>query len=187
MGAPQPFDPTFPRLAPRRPFPPYRHVPGTTPHPRTDPAGHSFGRTEPDDDGSLFTADDWAVNETYLYGVDLYNYAFWWESHEQWELLWKPLDRDSREGLFLRGLIQASATLLKVHAGNARGVSQLFRRSRSNLMAAAGDGHHPYMGLEVQPFVANLQRFIETTAAGSAHDIADLPVIKLARPDGRSS
>ena len=116
--------------------------------------------------------------------------AFWWESHEQWELLWKPLDRHSREGLFLRGLIQASATLLKVHAGNERGVSQLFRRSRSNLMAAAGDGHHPYMGLEVQPFVANLQRFIETTAAGGAHDnsvIADPPVIKLSRPDGGTS
>ena len=186
MGDPKPTDPTLPRYAPQRPFPPYRHVLGVTPHPRTDPAGHSYGLPEPAAAPPL-TEDCWALNETYLYGVDLYNNGYWWESHEQWELLWRMADRQGRTALFLRGLIQASATLLKLLQENDRGVSQLFGRSRSNLLAAVdeeGEGQR-YMGLTIEAFVASLQGFIDTVpsrATGSNSGFSNPPAIQLDLP-----
>ena len=71
IGQPQPFDPGEIRYCPQRPFPPYRHVPGVTPHPIRDPQGHSYGLE--DDDSPVSLPADWRQTEDYLYGVDLYN------------------------------------------------------------------------------------------------------------------
>src|SRR5207248_1598732 len=51
------------------PFPPYAFVPGRTPHPVSDPAGHSYGRTpEP---LAHFDPAEWRTCHPYLYGIDL--------------------------------------------------------------------------------------------------------------------
>jgi len=183
MGDPQPIDPSIlPRYAPQRPFPPYRHALGVTPHPRTDPAGHSYGLPEPAP-GPPLTIDGWAVNECYLFGVDLYNHGYVWESHEQWELLWRGAGRQSRPALFLRGLIQVSATRLKLNQGNERGVSQLFGRSYSNLMAAVDGSGQPYMGVSIEAFVASLQEFIEAAPSRRATSVVvEAPTIQLVLP-----
>src|SRR3989338_7998386 len=61
-------------------FPPYRFIPGENPHPTENPCGHSYGKKGLDI--GLFVPADWRKNEQYLFGIDLYNYGYWWESHE---------------------------------------------------------------------------------------------------------
>jgi len=104
---------TVPRYCPERLLPPYRFVPGVHPHPRRDPAGHSYTEAEPprrDWDPAAWTSlSDW------LWGVDLFNAFFFWEAHEAWERLWIVKPRRSRAALFLQGLIQIAASLLKIH------------------------------------------------------------------------
>ena len=55
----------------------------------------------------------WYDCESYLYGVDLFNHAYWWEAHEAWEGPWRAAGRQSATGFFLQGLIQISVARLK--------------------------------------------------------------------------
>ncbi len=157
---PQPFDPNWPRYCPQRTFPPYRHVPGVTPHPINDPLGHSYSLEENDAPVSL--PEDWCHVEDYLYGVDLYNFAYWWEAHEAWEGLWNKTEDDCR--LFLQGLIQVSASLIKYHTRQLRAIRSLstagrdkVRRVRHNLEDATG----MYMGINLNEFLTCVDTFFE--------------------------
>ncbi len=155
---PQPFDPNWHRYCPEIPFPPYRHVPGVTPHPIRDPLGHSYGIEEEHDDTPL-PPEMWRENEAYLYGVDLYNLAYWWEAHETWEGLWHQAEDTYR--LFLQGLIQVSASLIKYHMRMLRPLRTLSTAGRDKLRQVvdeSGDACNNYMGM-------NLPEFLETTDA----------------------
>jgi hypothetical protein len=129
-------DPGFPRLT-ERPLPAYRFVPGFNAHPFANPAGHSFGQHVEADCDEVWTAErDWRASPRFCYGVDLYNYAYWWEAHEYWEPLWKccPLDHPLRH--FLQGLIQVSAAHLTRHMGRCRGCAALEQRAGARLQRA---------------------------------------------------
>lgn len=137
---PNPPDPAFPRLT-DRPLPPYRYVPGLNPHPTADPLGHSFGVVEPDctaEAAELVT--DWRRSPHFRYGVDLYNFAFWWEAHETWEAPWRclPIGRPHRAAL--QALIQIAAAMLNLHLRRTRGVEALIERIERRLDAARGLG-----------------------------------------------
>lgn len=58
-------------------------------------------------------ADVWK-NPLFLYGVDLYNQGYWWETHVVLEKLWHGFDRGSGPALFLKGLIQLAAAIIKL-------------------------------------------------------------------------
>ncbi|MCB1155573.1 DUF309 domain-containing protein, partial [bacterium] len=118
---PTPFDLTWPRYAPRRPFPSYRFIPGRAPHPITHPDGHSHGRPEPV--FAPLTERNWRESGEYLFGVDLYNFAYWWEAHEAWEGLWR-VSAEPVAG-FLQGWIQCSGALIKAHMGDEGGTRRL--------------------------------------------------------------
>ena len=122
---PEPFDANWHRYCPQKPFPPYRHIPGVTPHPIRDPRGHSYGVEEVHDAEPL-PPEFWRQNEDYLYGVDLYNFAYWWEAHEAWEGLWHQAEGTYR--LFLQGLIQVSAAFIKHPHANAATTAHTFYR-----------------------------------------------------------
>src|SRR3954452_20236915 len=92
------------RLVPDEPLPPYTFVPGRTPHPVSDPTGHSFGVT-PHQPPEL-DPEQWAANRTYLFGIDLFNAGYYWEAHEQWEALWHACGRRGATATFLKALIQ---------------------------------------------------------------------------------
>src|SRR5262245_12835703 len=123
-----------PRYLPEEPWPPYAHVPGRTPHPVSDPAGHQFGaarpRPEPPDPRR------WQESRAFLRGVDLFNHGFYWEAHEEWEGLWHACGRAGPLADVLKGLIKLAAAGVKARAGQPRGVAghaaraaDLFRRS----------------------------------------------------------
>lgn len=123
---PRPYQPTWPRYS-ACPFPSYRFVPGKTPHPRRNPRGHSFGQREPELDA--LRPDAWAESDSYRYGIDLYNFAYWWESHEVFEGFWHAAGPTTEQGQFFQGLIQLAAANLKQFMGSEEAAHNLFRRS----------------------------------------------------------
>lgn len=140
----------------RRPFPPYRFLPGSRdpgPHPRTDPAGHAYG----DEDEYLagFGPDDWAQCEPYLYGVDLFNHGYWWEAHEAWEAVWLAAgQRATRCGSFVQGLIQLAGAQLKRCVDERAGAESLTAAAGARLLQADG----VYLGVDAPALVEEARR-----------------------------
>jgi uncharacterized protein len=134
------------------PLPAYRHRLGVTPHPVTDPRGHSFGVREPAMRQAPWP-DQWRDCELYLFGCDLFNLGFWWEAHEAWEAVWKALPRDSVQARFMQALIQIAAACLQVEAERVDGAARALQRAGTNLMPVMQElgrtGAKRYMGLDV--------------------------------------
>lgn len=137
----------------RRAFPAYRFIPGRSPHPTRDPAGHSYGKEAAE--LSVFDPDAWRDCEPYLYGVDLFNHGYWWEAHEAWEACWVAAGKTTPTGMFLQGLIQVAAACLKKHQGYEQAALLL-----------AGDGLKkfptrvpPLLGIDTAAFKSALRDF----------------------------
>ena len=133
-----------------RPFPSYTYVPGKCPHPRSDASGHSFGEPEPH--VAAFDVGKWRESCEYLYGIDLYNAEFYWESHEQWEALWHSVGRRSEVADFLKGLIKLAAANVKRLEGNDAGVQRHANRA-AQLFAEVCMSHEVMAGLELTRLV----------------------------------
>ncbi|MBI4455122.1 MAG: DUF309 domain-containing protein [Acidobacteria bacterium] len=160
---PEPYDVNGFRYT-TRDFPPYRHLPGVTPHPRLHSRGHQFGKKEvlleP------FNVASWWLSQPYLYGVDLYNFAYFWEAHEAWEEIWRTTERNDLPERFLKGVIQLAAALLKRHQGFSRGMSHLSRRGLDRLRAVA-EVHTDYAGVDLADYIRRMQQvFAESDRSG---------------------
>lgn len=160
-----------PRYADRA-LPPYAHRPGRTPHPVTDPRGHSFGLSHPAPrPGAWSLPHQWRECEPYLAGCDLFNLGYWWEAHEAWEEVWRSLPADAIAARFLRALIQVAAAALKHEAGQLDGAARLLDRAAANLapLLDAGTSGAPFMGLDARGWFTQARR-----------DLAPPPAIVLA-------
>ncbi len=125
-----------------RGFPRYRFIPGQTPHPRRHPDGHTFGLQEPRP--RAFSGDEWSGSEDYLYAIDLYNFAYWWESHESFEGLWHVCGRSTQAGNFFQALLQLAAANLKQVLGRELAVKNLVQRGLARLQKLPPH----YMGID---------------------------------------
>lgn len=97
----------------KKSFPAYAHRPGVTPHPKKA-GGHSESEAEPVSE--LITIHNWFEHDDYLFGVDLFNAAFYWEAHVWWEAVWKALPKGEVRD-FVQGLIKIAAGCLKEAMG----------------------------------------------------------------------
>jgi hypothetical protein len=161
---PAPFDPTWPRYS-ARPFPSYRFVPGLRPHPRRDPDGHSFGVADPH--SPPWRPQDWQELELWLYGIDLFNYAYWWESHEQLEALWLAAGRTTTHACFVQGMIKIAAGCLNLWLGKreiARGQAESGAAVLRTTARAEGD---PYMGVAAAAFADRVSAWLATPRAAA--------------------
>lgn len=156
------MQPAVPRYT-QRPFPKYRYVPQVHPHPEIHPEGHSYGRKpEPLE---FKGPEKWKQNETYLYGVDLFNHGYWWEAHEAWEQVWMTTPKSDAHGQYLQGLIQSSAALLKLYAGNIQGFQKLYGEGKKRLEFCLGQlpGHQrQFMGLKLAEWLERMENFAQT-------------------------
>jgi len=132
-------------------LPAYRFVPGQTPHPRNDPRGHSHGAPEPE--CGPWRPEEWRTNELWLWGVDCFNLAYWWESHEALEALWLAAGRTSAPAQFVQGVIQIAAAHLKRFAGTPDGGRSLVDAGLARLEGFSGT----YLGVDVAAFVAEVR------------------------------
>ncbi len=148
---PTPPDPACPRYS-ERPFPRYRFVPGLTPHPRRHPQGQAYGI--PERPPPRFEPGDWRNNEVYRQGIDLYNFAYWWECHEALEGLWHLTGHQGSEAQFLQGVIQVAAANLRRHLGTPGGARRLGREAVGRLESV---GLAVYMGVRLAPFIQGIR------------------------------
>ena len=155
---PSPPDPAWPRWS-TAPFPRYRFIPGKSPHPRRDRAGHSHGI--PDPRPERLDPRDWALSRTYLRGVDLFNYAYWWESHEAFEALWRGAGQRGPEAELFQGLIQIAASELKRWSGADGAARALAERGKARLASVPS----PWFGLDVQSLVHDVEARMAGTRA----------------------
>lgn len=163
MSCPSPCTQPDPPRYSQRPLPPYRYLPfqtkGALPHPRTDPAGHSYNLD--DDYVPHFTAADWPACEPYLYGIDLFNRGYWWEAHDALEAVWLAAGQRSTQcGVFVQGLIQLAVAQLKRVIGSTAGAQSLTAAGCEKLAVAQGI----FLGIAVAPLVAEAQRCLREDA-----------------------
>ena len=145
-------------------FPPYRFIPGENAHPTENPAGHSYGKNETQSEA--FDPEDWRANERYLFGVDLYNYGYWWEAHEAFEGLWRAAPKNEAASDFLQGLIKFCAAFLKWHVHQKKGVAKLYKGEIGHLQKVSGVHPH-FMGVDLPEYIEK-QRKHFAAVAGSA-------------------
>lgn len=149
----------LPRRLSSKPLPPYRHVPGLTPHPVKDPQGHLFGQVEDQPSSPCRELPErWFECEEYLYGVDLFNRAYLWEAHEAWEIVWIAGGKSTEPATFVQGLIQVSAALLRAHLGTPRGAQNLLARAWGNLDRVTVP--ISYMGLAIEPWRLAVEQYL---------------------------
>jgi len=161
-------------------FPPYRYVPGIHPHPTNSPEGHSYGIE--DGEHEKWDSDLWKDNEDYLFGIDLYNYHYYWEAHEAWEGLWITAVRNSSEHRFLQGLIKCGAALLKIRMANYEIQDLVGSRnlSKSGMSLLSQVGPNEFMGLDIPNFLKEYDSFITPINGAKIIDVnSKSPRIKL--------
>jgi uncharacterized protein len=140
------------RYLPHRDFPPYTYVPGQAPHPIRDPAGHMYGQ-EPAP--AQLLVEEWWNCEEYLWGLDLFNYGYYWEAHEAWEGLWHAAGRTGAVADFLKGLIKLAAAGVKTREGSLVGRQRHLRRARELFDGVRERGHDRFMGLNLGTIAVN--------------------------------
>ncbi|MEE3193717.1 MAG: DUF309 domain-containing protein [Candidatus Poribacteria bacterium] len=170
---PVPFNPDIRRYCPNRGFPSYRYVPRLTPHPAKDPDGHSYRKDSEDIICSVYDASAWSENIDYLYGVDLFNFAYWWEAHEAWEGGWASATGDQK--LFLQGMIQISAALIKWNVKQFRGMRSLSTSGREKLQKISVE-NESFMGIDISQFMKRLDLFFSLPHEGNiaVYDVLDI-------------
>ena len=101
-----------------------------------------------------FPATHWQTSAEYLYGIDLYNYAYWWECHEIFEGLWHAVGHDTEQGNFFQALIQFAAANLKLFTGNYQAAGKLVTSGIIRLQKTPKF----YMGIDVARLTEDVQQ-----------------------------
>jgi uncharacterized protein len=160
----QSSQPSRPRLLPDEPLPPYTFIPGQSPHPISDPAGHSYGYRpevpEPPD------PQRWRESLTYLRGLDLFNHGYYWEAHEAWESLWMACGRTGETADFLKALIKLAAAGVKHLEEKPQGTRSHAERA-AKLLRQLAASHPRFLGLDL----GDLLRAAGQTAGGESPPI----------------
>src|ERR1700694_1437586 len=139
------------RLVPDEPFPAYAYIPGRFPHPTADPAGHSF-HIEPVVPPKV-EPERWQECRPYLYGIDLCNGGYYWESHVAWESLWVACGRKGVIADFLKGLIKLAAAGVKALEGRPEGVKSHSGRAAElwrNVIRSLETDQDEFMGFRIR-------------------------------------
>ena len=152
------------RYAPEKEFPPYSYVSGRFPHPISDPRGHSHGASRLDPPRA--DSDRWQDSGEYRYGIDLFNFGYYWEAHETWEALWHAAGRSGDDATFFQGLIKLAAAGVKLREGNDRGLRRHAWRA-GQLFRQITDRERRYFGLAINDLIA------------CADDLAEKPPYKV--------
>lgn len=167
MASPRP-EPHPPRYS-DRPFPPYRFVPGETPHPHRDPEGYAHG--EPAAAIGDWSATEWGDLEPWLYAVDLFNHGYWWACHEVLEALWHAAGRSTRRARFVQGILQVAAAYLNRSRGHHAAAPAQAERALRRIERAAGS--RVTMGVDVPDFSRRVERSFASPASSPARIVLE--------------
>ena len=99
--------------------------------------------------------EEWWDSDWYLYGIDRYNYGYWWECHEVFEGLWHAVGQDSPQGQFLQALIQVAAANLKRLGNASEPANTLSQSALERLQKFSGT----YMGVDVAALTEDVRAY----------------------------
>ena len=165
------FDLRHPKRYSTLQFPGYRHIPGMTPHPVFDQQGHSFGKSQLE--VIEISKNNWSINEPYLFAIDLFNYGYFWESHEHLEDFWKVSSK-LQEKSFIQGLIQLSAAYLKWVQGLDEGFHKLSSKGLKKILLAQKLSPNVF-GIDIISFIDANTKFLNSNDLTNSNP----PVIEL--------
>lgn len=118
---------------------------------RPDPSGEPFPVPE------RWTPREWRSLLPYLYGIDLYNRAYWWECHEVLEGLWHAAGRTTPPARFVQGIIHLAAAQLNWNRGHTAAARRQARRGIERMAVQAGE---VYMGIDVDRLITGIQAWV---------------------------
>lgn len=118
------------RLCPQREFPPYAFIPGKNPHPLKE-GGHSFSQGEPH--LTKINTDAPYDSEDFLYALDLFNHAYYWETHMYLEALWNAHQRKGDACHLFLAIIKLSAAAIKWKLGQEKAATGHINRAIEHL------------------------------------------------------
>ncbi|MGH8567904.1 MAG: DUF309 domain-containing protein [Gammaproteobacteria bacterium] len=108
-----------------------------------------------------FEPSQWRTSTDYLYGVDLFNYCYWWEAHETWEGIWVAIGRRTPMGQFMQGLIQVSVAHLKRFQGLSAPADRLLWEGFARMARSGGT----FLGIEIELFKREAEAYFTGTRA----------------------
>lgn len=139
------------------PFPSYTHRPGITVHPN-QPGGHSYGLSEPL--ASPLLAGEYPHHALYLFGLDLFNHGYFWESHVAFEAIWNAHHRVGDEANILKALIKLAAAGVKAHQNSNQASLGHIKRGLELIEAVDADILKNVFGLDQQQLLKHLQSLL---------------------------
>ncbi len=95
-------------------------------------------------------------DDDFLYGIDLFNAAYWWEAHVYFERLWAETP-SADERAFLQGLIQLAAALVKRREGSSAGEAKLVAKALEKLQQTRERSGAICMGVPLDPLIASIE------------------------------
>ena len=160
-----PPNPACPRYS-ELPLPAYRYVPGVNPHPRRHREGHGYGQPEPSIDS--WQPEQWRSLVPYLYGVDLFNFAYWWECHEQLEALWHAAGKTTPPAQFVQGILQVAAANLNHHLGKIESARSQAEAGLTRIRKSIPEPTVVYMGVNIAELAIDARAWLAGQAATPA-------------------
>lgn len=114
------------RHLPDLPLPEFAYLPGISWRPKSFPAMKIIRSEE-----------NWEhrAQMAYLYGWDLANHEYHWESHEAWELCWNLWGRTTEQAYVVQGLIFVSAARLKYISRKFCSAEKLTKKAKYRLFS----------------------------------------------------
>ena len=154
-------------------LPPYTHVPGRTPHPINDPAGHSYAK--PQSASTPPTLEDWASCDSLRNGEELFEAGYYWEAHETWEQAWVAAGRRGAIADFLKGLIKLAAAGVKIYEGQPAGVIRHAARAAELFTAVQRELGDAALGYSLPELIALARTLASTPPTSSSTNTPGQP------------
>lgn len=139
------------------PFPARRYLPGEDIHPSKQPSGDHMPKCA--FSSTAFGVQTWRDSDRYLYAIDLFNAGYWWEAHEILEDIWREVGPKTPIGLFIQGLIQVAASLIKKTQAFHRGAHRLSEKGLPKILVQSG----VFLGIDVREFSQDIVLFLAGT------------------------
>ena len=112
------------------------------------------------------------LGEALRHGARLFNAGKFYEAHEAWEDVWRPMKGAERD--FFRGLIQLAVAMKKAREGNPAGVVRLLERA-DGLLAPYEPAHRDIDVTALRRRMSSLRAEAEAWERGAAKALSSAP------------
>jgi 4a-hydroxytetrahydrobiopterin dehydratase len=81
-------------------------------------------------EGDPLNESNYLKHDGFLYGIDLFNHGYFWETHEVFELLWNQVGKKNKIANVLQSVIFFAAALLKCNSKQLKSANKHFESAK---------------------------------------------------------